>query len=114
MTESILTSIKKLLGIDEAYTAFDQDIIIHINAVLSILVQMGVGLSGVYVEDKTKIWGDFIPDIAVDYGQIKSYVYLKVKLLFDPPLSAAALESINRMITEFEFRLNAQFDTSGG
>lgn len=104
--ESILLSIKKLLGITEEYEHFDVDLIMHINSVLMILTQLGVGPSeGFRIEDELATWEDFIGD-REDIESIKSYLYLKVKLLFDPPLSSAVMESMNRFITEFEWRLN--------
>lgn len=106
MEESILTSIKKLLGITEEYEHFDQDLIIHINSVLSVLTQLGVGPSeGFSIEDENATWDDFIPEDK-RLSSIRSYVYMKVKLLFDPPLSSSVMESMNRMISEFEWRLN--------
>ena len=109
--ESILTSIKKMLGIDEEYEHFDTDLIMHINSVFLILTQLGVGPSeGFIIEDKTYSWIDFIED-PVRLQAVKSYMYLKVKLLFDPPLSSAVIESMNRMISEFEWRLNVDADT---
>ena len=104
--DSILTSIKKLLGIAEDYEHFDQDLIIHINSVLSVLTQLGVGPSeGFPIEDENATWDDFIPEDK-RLSSIRSYVYMKVKLLFDPPLSSSVMESMNRMISEFEWRLN--------
>lgn len=104
--ESILTSIKKLLGIEEEHEHFDPDIIMHINSVLMILTQLGVGPSeGFMIEDKNATWYDFIPDDQ-NLEAVKSYMHLRVKLLFDPPLSSAVMESMNRMISEFEWRLN--------
>ena len=104
--ESILTSIKKLLGIDEEYTQFDSDIIMHINSVFLNLTQLGVGPSeGFQIEDDSDAWEDFIGDSS-QLQAVKSYVYLKVKLLFDPPLSSSVIESMNRMIAELEWRLN--------
>ena len=104
--ESILTSIKKLLGIDEEYTQFDSDIIMHINSVFLNLTQLGVGPSeGFQIEDDSDTWEDFIGD-SNQLQAVKSYVYLKVKLLFDPPLSSSVIESTNRMIAELEWRLN--------
>lgn len=104
--DSILTSIKKLLGIAEDYEHFDQDLIIHINSVLSVLTQLGVGPSeGFSIEDENTTWDDFIPEDK-RLSSIRSYVYMKVKLLFDPPLSSSVMESMNRMISEFEWRLN--------
>lgn len=104
--DSILTSIKKLLGIAEDYEHFDQDLIIHINSVLSVLTQLGVGPSeGFSIEDENATWNDFIPEDK-RLSSIRSYVYMKVKLLFDPPLSSSVMESMNRMVSEFEWRLN--------
>ena len=104
--ESILVSIKKLLGIAEEYTHFDHDLIMHINSVFMILTQLGIGpAEGFIIEDKTSDWSDFIED-PIQLQLVKSYMQLKVKLLFDPPLSSAVIESMNRMISEFEWRLN--------
>lgn len=109
--ESILTSIKKMLGITEDYEHFDSDLIMHINSVFSILTQLGVGPSeGFSIKDKTDVWSDFISDDP-RLESVKSYVYMKVKLLFDPPLSSTVMESTNRMISEFEWRLNVQSET---
>lgn len=110
--ESILTSIKKLLGIAEEYEHFDPDIVMHINSVFMILTQIGVGPSeGFAIEDETSVWTDFIPETP-RLEAVKSYVYLKVRLLFDPPLSSAVIESINRMISELEWRLNVAAETT--
>lgn len=104
--ESILTSIKKLLGISEEYTHFDQDIIMHINSVFMILTQLGVGPSdGFFIEDKTLYWEDYISEPA-ELQAVKTYMYMKVRLLFDPPASSAVMEALNRSISEFEWRLN--------
>lgn len=110
--ESILTSIKKMLGIDEAYTHFDADIIMHINSVLMILTQLGVGPEeGFVIEDDTSTWINFIPEAnAAQLHAVKTYIYMKVKLVFDPPLSSAVIESMNRQIAEFEWRLNVAVD----
>ena len=110
--ESILTSIKKMLGIDEEYTHFDADIIMHINSVLMILTQLGVGpAEGFVIEDDTSTWVDFIPEAnAAQLHAVKSYIYMKAKLIFDPPLSSAVIDSMNRQIAEFEWRLNVAVD----
>jgi len=109
--DSILTSIKKLLGITEEYEHFDQDLIIHINSVFGILTQLGVGpVNGFAIKDKESVWTDFVSE-GLKLETIKSYVYLKVKLLFDPPLSSAVLESTNRIISELEWRINVMADT---
>lgn len=108
--DSILTSIKKLLGIDEEYKQFDADIIMHINTVFLNLTQLGVGpAEGFLIEDDSATWDDFIGD-SNQLQAVKTYVYLKVKLLFDPPLSSSVTESINRIISELEWRLNVAVD----
>lgn len=108
--ESILTSIKKLLGIAEEYENFDADLIMHINSAFSILTQLGVGPSeGFSIEDEVAVWTDFIPEKSkIEF--VKSYIHLKVKLLFDPPLSSAVIESMNRMISELEWRILVAVD----
>ena len=106
ITDSVLTSIKKLLGIAEEYEHFDADLVMHINSVFSILTQLGVGPSkGFMIEDKSATWKDFISDES-KYMLVKSYMHLKVKLLFDPPLSSAVLECYKTQISEYEWRLN--------
>ena len=103
--ESILTSIKKLLGIDEDYKQFDTDIIIHINTVFMVLTQIGVGPSeGFAITDEYSTWENFIGDKTY-LNSVKSYMYLRVKLLFDPPLSSAAMDSLKKLADEFEWRL---------
>ena len=105
--DSILTSIKKMLGIAEEYEHFDPDIIMHINSVFMTLTQLGVGPSeGFSIVDEDTIWTDFIPDL-VKLQAVKTYVYLKVRLLFDPAsLGSATLAAYERQIQELEWRLN--------
>lgn len=106
MNESILTSIKKLLGMTEDYTAFDPDIIMHINTVIMVLDQIGVDSKhGYCINGKEEMWSDFIGE-RTDIEAVKSYVYLKVRLLFDPPQSSAVMEAIKQQINELEFRIN--------
>ena len=108
--ESILTSTKKLLGIAEDYTQFDADIIMHVNTVFLTLRQLGVGPDeGFMIEDKEMLWEDFLED-PTELQAVKTYMYLKVRLLFDPPVSSAVIESTNRMIAELEWRLNVAVD----
>lgn len=103
---SILTSIKKMLGITEEYEHFDGDLIIHINSVLAILTQLGVGTKeGFKIIDKNDRWSDFIQDTN-KLENVKSYVYLKVKLIFDPPQSSIVIEATNKLISELEWRMN--------
>lgn len=110
METSILTSIKKMLGVAEDYTEFDKDIITHINSVFLNLTQLGVGPEeGFMIEDDTAVWEDFIDD-SIRLQAVKTYMYLKVKLLFDPPLSSSVTESFTRMIAELEWRLNVAVD----
>ena len=108
--ESILTSVKKMLGIPEDYEHFDADIVMHINSVFMILTQLGVGPAERFtIMDEDAIWSDFIQDKKT-IESVKSYMYLKVRLLFDPPLSSAVLDSMNRLISELEWRLNVAVD----
>ena len=108
--DSILTSIKKLLGITEEYTHFDQDIIMHINSVFSMLTQMGVGPeSGFRISDKNATWDEFVGD-TIKIEMVKSYAYAKVRLMFDPPSNGSLTESLNNIIREFEWRLNVECD----
>lgn len=108
--ESILVSIKKMLGITEEYEHFDADLIMHINSVLMILNQIGVGPSrGFSIKGEDEVWADFIPDDS-QLELVKSYMHLKVKLLFDPPLGSAVIEVMNRQIQEFEWRLSVAVD----
>ena len=109
--DSILTSIKKLLGIAEEYEHFDQDIIMHINSVFMILNQLGVGPSkGFMITDSAASWDDYLPEGSTKLESVKTYMYMKVKLMFDPPTSSAVMESINRIVNELEWRLNVAVD----
>ena len=108
--DSILTSIKKLLGITEEYENFDQDIIMHINSAFMILNQLGVGpKSGFSINNKSSTWDEFIPESS-NLEAVKTYVHLKVKLMFDPPLSSTVIEAIKSQINELEWRLNVSVD----
>lgn len=103
--ESILTSIKKLLGITEDCEDFDQDIIVAINTTFMSLHQLGVGPSTpFFITGNTETWDDVLQG-RLDLNAVKTYVHLKTKLIFDPPLSTPVTESINRMIGECEWRL---------
>lgn len=109
--ESILTSTKKLLGITEEYEHFDADLIMHINTVFLNLTQIGVGpVEGFCIEDESAEWSDFIGD-AIQLQAVKTYMYLKVKLIFDPPLSSSVIESMNRTIEQLEWRLRLAVET---
>lgn len=117
MTESILNSVKKMLGITEEYTHFDADIIIHINSVFSILTQLGVGPEeGFAIEDESTDWGEFIPEGtgSLLLSSVRTYMFMKVKMMFDPPLSSSVAEAYNRQISELEWRLNVAAETEIG
>ena len=109
--ESILTSIKKPLNISEECGDFDVDIIMHINSVLMTLRQIGVGPStGFVIKSDEETWEKFLGK-NVDYEEVKTYIYLRVRLLFDPPSNSSVLESIKEQIKEFEWRLNVQAES---
>ena len=110
--DSILTSTKKLLGILEEDGNFDVEIMMHINSVFMTLSQLGVGPSkGFSIKDKSTTWAEFVNGDHLLYSSLPSYMYAKVRLIFDPPLSSAVLESLNRIISEFEWRLNVVAET---
>lgn len=106
MEQSILNSTKKILGVPEDYCAFDLDIITHINSVFSTLTQLGIGpLEGFMIEDDRSEWPDFIGD-DLEYSAVKSYVFLRVRLLFDPPSTSYLITAVEKQIQELEWRLN--------
>lgn len=110
MDSSILTSIKKLLGLSEEDTSFDQDIIMHINTVFNILAQLGVGpANGFSIEDNSAIWSDYLGEVT-NLELIKSYIYMKVRLMFDPPTSSILADAMNKNISELEWRINVTVD----
>ncbi len=106
MEDSILVSTKKILGLAEEYTPFDLDILTHINAAFSTLSQIGVGpIGGFSLQDGTAVWADVgLPSDQLNL--VRSYIFLKVRMLFDPPGTSFLLESMNKQISEFEWRLN--------
>ena len=104
MDESILNSVKKALGIVESYDAFDDQLILYINTALAVLVQTGVGEENFAIHDSSSKWSDFLGEKmrALEYS--KTYVILRVRLMFDPPQSSGAVEQIKAMIAEYEWR----------
>lgn len=108
MIASILTSTKKTLNLAEDYTAFDEDIIVHINSVFSTLNQLGVGpIEGFMIEDKDTTWDAFLgSDPRLNH--VKTYMYLRVRMLFDPPTTGYHTEAMQKQIEEHEWRLNVQ------
>lgn len=106
--ESILTSIKKLLGIEEEYIHFDSEITMHINYVFTILLQLGIGpVNGFLIADSSATWVDFIGE-RIDLEAIKTYTYLKVRLAFDPPQNSFLVTAIENQIKELDWRLCVQ------
>lgn len=102
--DNILISIKKLLGINPEYQEFDQDIIMHINTVFMILNQLNIGPSeGFAIVDGLEEWGDYTT--ALNENAVRTFIYLKVKLMFDPPTSSVLMDSINNTLAELEWRL---------
>ena len=113
MEQSILISTKKILGIAEDYSAFDFDIITHINTAFSTLTQLGVGpVNGFMIEDDESVWDEFI-DNDPQYNSVKSYVFLRVRQLFDPPQTSYLIAAYDKQITEFEWRLNTHREETG-
>lgn len=108
---SILDEIKKMLGLASDYTAFDSDVVIHVNTAIMALQQMGVGISDpFYISGKQEVWDDFL-DGREDLEAVKTYIYLRVRMAFDPPTSSAVIDSMNRTMNELEWRLNVRADT---
>lgn len=106
MTDSILKSIKKLLGIPDDYEHFNTDLIICINTALAILTQLGVGPSGGFsISDDTAEWFDFIGE-EKQLNDVVTYVHLKTKLIFDPPSASSVIDSYERILKELEYRIN--------
>ena len=111
--ESILNSVKESLGIMPMYEHFDQQILFHLNSVLAILPQIGVGpVEGFIVENDIETWGDLIGEVESPnlYLYVKSYVSLRVRLLFDPPTSSGAIEAMERQMRELEWRITVTID----
>ena len=109
--DSILNSIKKLLGIDEANTSFDTDVMIHINSVFADLKQLGVGPDeGFRITGIFETWSDFTSD-KIDIESVKTYMYLRVRLLFDPPTTSGLVEAMTKQADKLEWRLNVAADT---
>lgn len=110
--ESILTSIKKMLGITESCESFDPDIIIHINSVFVILNQMGIGTESIFsIRDKTSTWDQFLNDDKT-IDSVKTYMYMKVRSMFDPPTNSIVADSMKRLTDELEWRLNLSAETN--
>lgn len=109
---SILDSIKKNLGIVPEYTAFDDQIILDINAAFSTLHQLGFGPDeGFEITGIDEFWSDIIEKPQFNF--VKSYVCMKVRVMFDPPTSSYALDALNKQIAEYEWRIKSEIETGG-
>jgi len=109
MSDSILNTIKKLLGLSTNDTSFDTDIIAHINTVLVILYQIGVGTTPFKITGSTETWNSVVSNEA-QLEMVKSYMYMKVRKAFDPPASSSAMTALDQLISELEFRINVAVD----
>lgn len=116
MDDSILNTIKRMLGIgdEETQNDYDQDVMIHINTAILALTQLGIGPEdGYMIESSSETWNDFIgAENAKQYQPVKTYIYGKVKKVFDPPTSSIALQALDDSIKEAEWRLNWQYEIS--
>lgn len=111
MNDSILTTIKKMLGLDESYMPFDADVIVLINSALMILSQLGIGpKNGFSIDGYNSTWSDFLVN-DVKLESVKNYIYLKVRVTFDPPTSSSVLEAYKQQLNELEWRLNVQAES---
>lgn len=105
--DSILNSIKKLIGMDPEYTQFDTDLIVYINSMFAILKQVGVGPeNGFSISDDSTTWDEYLPDYDKNFEFVKTYIQQRVKLVFDPPLTSSVLDAMKETIKELEWRLN--------
>lgn len=112
--ETILNTVKLALGgglVSYSDTAFDEQILLHINSTFTILNQLGVGPKELFIADRDSTWDNFLVDNSINLNLVKSYLYLRVRLLFDPPTSNSfVLEAIKEQIKEYEWRLNVYVD----
>lgn len=105
--DSILLTINKMLGLDPEYTVFDPEIIVYINTAINVLEQLGIGHDGFVVTGATETWDDFLIDMSKLEG-VKTYIYIRVRLLFDPPANATLSKTLEDTARELEWRLNVK------
>ena len=105
--DSILFTIKKMLGLAAEYEVFDEEIIVYINTAVNALEQLGVGVDGFVVADANDVWSDFLEDMSKLEG-VKTYIYIRVRLLFDPPANATLSKTLEDTARELEWRLNVK------
>lgn len=117
MGDSILLSVKKMIGLDPSYDVFDLDIITYINSVLVVLSQIGLNKGTIKsISGDEETWEDLLGEDHEDLNTVKTYVYMKVRLMFDPPASSVIVDSINKTISELEWRIYStvdNYDTMG-
>lgn len=107
---NILNTVKRAIGVIESYEPFDMQILLHINSCFTILNQLGVGPKDLFIADESSVWSDFLVGNSEQLELVKSYIYLKVKMLFDPPSSSFVLESMQKQAEQYEWRLNVFVD----
>jgi hypothetical protein len=111
MIESILNSVKKKLGMTPEYTAFDEDIVLSVNSALSTLTQIGVGpAEGFRITGAAEEWAAFLGSDPAFEG-VKDYVFLKVRMVFDPPTTSYMITAMEKQIAELEWRINVYYET---
>lgn len=110
MTDSILITIKKLLGAGPDYPYYDTDIIIHINTCIGILYRLGLGYKPFVITGETETWSDFLGNQESYLESVKTYIFLKCKLIFDPPTSSSILASYQELVKELEFTISVEVD----
>lgn len=112
MSDSILESTKKVIGLEPENEDFDVDVTMHINSIFSVLGQLGVGpADGFMILDASATWSDFLDDVKL-LNMVKTYMYLRVRLLFDPPSTSFTIEAQERQFREFEWRINLQRESA--
>ncbi len=110
MDESILLSIKQLLGLEPDLDSFDLDVMIHINTILGVLNQLGIGAKDFAITGENETWGSFLEGSPVSVNEAKTYVYLRVRQLFDPPTSGVVMNAINSNIQELGWRMTSKVE----
>lgn len=112
MTDSILNTMKQMIPAMPSGDAFDTELIIHINTILGVLKQIGVGSSdGFFITGENETWSDFFGD-STTIQMAKTYMYLRLRLLFDPPENSSVLASYKEQIAELEWRCNIEVETN--
>jgi len=111
--ESILDTIKQLLGIPIEDESFDTDIKVYINTITPNLAQMGIGpKNGFIVISKDQLWSEYVDSTIINLEGVKQYIYLKVKLIFDPPTNSTTVQAINDSLKELEWRMMLAVETN--